>query len=57
MNIPGERLTYFVKIWEDLKASPEVISILRHGHEIEFKSKPSLSLPLETHELFYQLKQ
>ena len=50
MNIPGERLTAFADIWEDLKASPEVVNILRHGHKIEFKSRPMLSLPTKRHE-------
>ena len=50
MNIPGERLSSFVEIWKNLKASPEVLNILKNGHEIEFKSRPALSLPMKSHE-------
>ena len=50
MNIPGQRLSSFVNIWENLRASPEVVKILKHGHEIEFKSRPLLSLLLKSQE-------
>ena len=46
MNIPGERLSSFVEIWENLKASPEVLNILK----LIFKSRPDLSFPLKSHE-------
>ena len=42
---PGERLTKFANVWEELKASPEVTKIVRFGHKIIFESKPPVSLP------------
>ena len=50
MSKPGERLTKFVEVWEDLKASPEITNILRHGYKISFKTRPELSLPLKGRE-------
>ena len=50
MEKPGERLSHFAGEWEALKASPQIMSILRHGHKFKFKNKPPLSDPLPSHE-------
>ena len=42
---PGERLAHHADSWEDLKASPEVVKLIRYGHKISFHKKPPLSEP------------
>lgn len=49
MDIPGERLSKFVGVWEDLKASPQITNILKFGHKFKFDKLPPLSEPLPSH--------
>ena len=42
---PGERLARFEKVWRELKASPDIVNLVRHGHRIRFLKKPPLSGP------------
>ena len=42
---PGERLAHHADSWEDLKASPEVVKLIRYRHKISFHKKPPLSEP------------
>ena len=45
MNQPGERLTKFANSWRQLKASPEVVRLVKYGYSIKFVKKPPLSKP------------
>ena len=44
---PGERLKAFAPVWARFRASPEIIQLVRNGHEIEFLpgKKPVLKKP------------
>ena len=42
---PGERLMRFQDNWEAMKASPELMDIVRIGYKIPFWKKPPLSEP------------
>ena len=48
--VPGERLSKFSNVWQDFKASPEVVKLLKFGHKIKFETQPKLSLPQVSHE-------
>ena len=39
-------LSSFAASWEQLKASPEIIKLVKYGHEIKFDTKPKLTKPL-----------
>ena len=36
--------------WQDFKASPEVVKLLKFGHKIQFEVQPRLSLPRASHD-------
>ena len=43
---PGGRLRQFESVWRSLRASPDIVSMVRHGHRIEFLGRgPKLSKP------------
>ena len=44
---PGERLKMFAPVWARLKASPEIVQLVKYGHRIVFLPgmKPKLSGP------------
>ena len=50
MEKPGEHLTEVAGEWEALKASPQIMSIIKHGYKFKFENKPQLSDPLPIHE-------
>ena len=39
-------LSSFSTAWESLSASPEIVRIVKYGHEIKFDEKPVLTKPL-----------
>ena len=44
--VPGDRLRKFASVWRSLKASPELVSMLRFGHRMDFiKYGPKLVKP------------
>ena len=44
---PGERLKPFAPVWARLRASPEIVQLVKYGHKIEFLPgpKPKLGKP------------
>ena len=43
---PVGRLRQFESVWRSLRASPDIVSMVRHGHRIEFLGRgPKLSKP------------
>ena len=44
---PGERLKPFAPVWARLRASPEIVQMVKYGHKIEFLPgpKPKLGKP------------
>ena len=45
LDKPGERLRRFQDNWEAMKASPELMDIIKIGYKIPFLKKPPLSEP------------
>ena len=45
LDKPGERLRRFQDNWEDMKASPELLDLIKIGYRIPFVKKPPLSEP------------
>ena len=40
MAIPGQRLSYFSKVWRDAGADPELQLLIKEGHRIPFQHGP-----------------
>jgi hypothetical protein len=54
MLLPGKKLTQFVHLWKDSKASPEVTGILKFGHKIVLKDWPKLILPPTVNKIVFR---
>ena len=35
-QVPGDRLRKFSSVWRRFRASPEIVSMIKHGHKIDF---------------------